>query len=79
MTQIVNVNSRVIYSLLFFVLLMILIAVSKPSIVFNPDGSLKEFGIGDDKTMFSLGVFTVVVAIISFYTFCIIDLVFKNI
>ena len=79
MTQIVNINSRVIYSLLFFVLLMILIAVSKPSIVFNPDGSLKEFGIGDDKTMFSLGVFTVVVAIISFYTFCIIDLVFKNI
>lgn len=79
MKNIVTVNSRVIYSLLFFVLLMVLVAVSKPSLIFHPDGSLKEFGIGDNKTMFSLGVFTTVIAILSFYAFCIIDLIFKNI
>lgn len=79
MKQVVSVNSRVIYSILFFLLIMILVVVAKPSIVFSTDGTLKEFGIGEDKTLFSLGIFTVVIAILSFYTFCVIDLVFKNI
>lgn len=79
MKNIIAINSRVIYSSLFFILLMILVVVSKPSLVFHKDGSLKDFGIGDEKTMFSLGVFTSVVAILSFYAFCIIDIVFKNI
>lgn len=77
MKQFINISSRVIYSLLFYVLLMILVFVSKPSIMFDKTGSIKQFGIGDDKTMFSLGVITSVVAIISFYTFCVIDIIFK--
>ena len=78
MKQIIPLSGRVIYSILFYVLLMILISVSKPSIMYDEYGSLKEFGIGEDKTMFSLGVVTVVIAILSFYIFCIIDIVFKN-
>lgn len=78
MKQFINISSRVVYSILFYILLMILLTVSKPSIIYNSDGTLKPFGIGDDKTMFSLGVFTATVAIISFYIFCIIDIVFKN-
>ena len=74
-----TINSRIIYSILFYILLMILLAVSKPSVMFHTDGCIKEFGIGDDKSMFSFGVFTVVLAIISFYIFCIIDLIFKNV
>lgn len=76
--QLIPINSRVIYSILFYLLLMILLSVAKPSLIYKSDGTIKEFGIGDDKTMFSLGVLTAVVAILSFYTFCIIDLVFKN-
>ena len=72
-----QVNSRVIYSVLFFVLIMILAIVSKPSIMFNEDGQIKPFGLGEEKTMFSVGVVTSVVAILCFYTFCIIDIVFK--
>lgn len=79
MKNMVTINSRVVYSLMFFLLLMVLIVVSKPSMIFNREGSLKQFGIGEEKTMFSLGVLTVVLAILSFYTFCIIDIVFKNI
>lgn len=78
MKQIINISSRVIYSLLFYVLLMILVFVSKPAIMFDKNGHIKPFGIGDDKTMFSLGVITSVIAILSFYTFCIIDIVFKQ-
>jgi hypothetical protein len=48
--------------------------------MFNQNGHIKPFGIGEEKTMFSFGVFTVVLAILSFYIFCLIDLVFtKNI
>lgn len=78
MKQIINISSRVIYSLLFYVLLMVLVFVSKPSIMFEKNGDIKAFGIGDDKTMFSLGVITSVIAILSFYTFCVIDIVFKQ-
>lgn len=78
MKQLITINSRVVYSLLFYILLMILVIVSKPSIMFNDKGEVKQFGIGDDKTMFSFGVITCVIAIISFYAFCIIDIVFKH-
>ena len=73
-----KINSRVVYSVLFYLLLMTLIFVSKPSIMFDEKGDIKRFGIGDTKTMFSFGVLTVVVAVLSFYTFCIIDLVFQK-
>jgi len=72
------ISPRIIYSILFYVLLIILIILAKPSVMFQVDGTLKPFGIGDDKTMFSLGVFTVVLAVLSFYVFCMIDLIFSK-
>lgn len=72
------INSRIIYSIVFYILLMILIYTSKPSFMFESDGSIKHFGLGIDKTMFSFGVFAVVLAIMSFYLFCIIDLIFPK-
>lgn len=72
------VSTRVVYSVLFYILVMMLIIVSKPSVIFERDGSIKPFGVGIDKTMFSMGVFAVVGAVISFYVFCIIDLVFVD-
>jgi hypothetical protein len=73
----VKLNTRLLYSIVFFVLLITLVHMSKLSIIFNKDGQLRPFGIGDDKTMFSFGVFTVVLAILSFYFFCVIDIIFK--
>jgi hypothetical protein len=70
------INSRLVYSILFYILLILLIISIKPSIIFNRDGSLKHFGLDDDKTIFSLGVFTVLVSVISFYIFCLIDIIF---
>ena len=70
------VSTRVVYSILFYILTMLLIIVARPSVIFERDGSLKPFGVGVEKTMFSLGVFAVVGAVMSFYVFCIIDLVF---
>lgn len=73
----VKLNTRLLYSIVFFILLITLVHMSKLSIIFNTNGALRAFGIGDDKTMFSFGVFTVVLAILSFYFFCVIDVIFK--
>ena len=69
------VNTRIVYSILFYILLMILILLAKPSVMFDSDNNIKIFGTGNDKTMFSFGVFSVIVAIISFYIFSMIDLI----
>lgn len=71
-----GINSRIVYSVAFYVLVMILLVTSRPSAIFERDGRIKQFGVGYEKTMFSLGVFSVVLAVASFYIFCIIDLVF---
>ena len=70
-------SSRVIYSVLFFVLLVMLLIVTKPSFAFAPDGSVKPFGVGEGKTVFSLGTMVGCMAIICFYVFCLIDIVLK--
>lgn len=70
---------RIIYSILFYVLLMILVVLAKPSFLFtNNSHELKPFGIGDQKTMFSFGVVAVIMAIVSFYLFAIIDMIFSQ-
>lgn len=72
------INTRIVYSILFYVLAMTLLVIAKPNTVFDRDGTIKPFGVGEDKTLFSLGVYAVVLAVMSFYVFCIIDLVFAG-
>jgi hypothetical protein len=72
-----KLNTRLIYAIVFFVLLISLISTMKPTLMFNREGKVRSFGIGDEKTMFSFGVTTVVLAILSFYFFCVIDVIFK--
>ena len=70
-------NHRVVYSIVFYILIIVLVIVSKPPFIFEK-GQVKEFGIGPDKTIFSLGVIVVALAIISFYIFAIIDIFFHK-
>ena len=77
------VNGRIIYSLLFYMMAFALIVVAKPELMFAENGSIKSFGVGLDKdgspkTVFSFGVLVVVLAIVSFYIFAVIDIVFKK-
>jgi hypothetical protein len=48
--------------------------------MFNHDGSIRPFGVGagENKTVFSFGVYVLVLAIMSFYLFSIIDMVFHH-
>ena len=75
--------ARVIYSVLFFVLTMLLIIVAKPRAFFRDDGTVRPFGAGKagkarDTTIFPLAVVVVVTAVLSLYTFAMIDLVFAQ-
>tara|TARA_B100000900_G_scaffold92823_2_gene76121 strand:+ start:5768 stop:5908 length:141 start_codon:yes stop_codon:yes gene_type:complete len=46
--------------------------------MFNEDGSVKSYGVNDDnKTIYSLGVISISAAILAFYFFCVVDVIFK--
>jgi|APGre2960657468_1045069.scaffolds.fasta_scaffold403940_1 hypothetical protein len=72
------INQRTIYTTMFFVLVVTLLIVWKPSFMFDNVGNVKPFGIGEEKTIFSLGCLVVTMAVFSFYIFAIIDIVFSN-
>jgi hypothetical protein len=56
---------------------MILFFVVKPTMTFDSQGNMKRFGLNEDETIYSVGVFTTVSAISVYYLFCIIDLIFE--
>ena len=70
-------TTRVIYSVIFFVLVSVMVVVSKPRLVFDKEtGRAKPFGLGPGKTIFSLGVILCTMSVIVFYTLGIIDMVY---
>ena len=69
-------NARVVYSIMFYLLSISLIILTRPSVMFDRNGNIKPFGLGAHKTAFSFGVFAVVLAISCFYVFALIDVVF---
>jgi len=70
-------SSRVIYSVMFYTLLISIIFISKPATAFDPQGVIKPFGIGQGKTVFSFGTIVTTLAIVVFYVFCLIDILVK--
>ena len=70
-------KSRIFYSVFVYVLLMLLIFVKKPKMFFNENNNIKHFGTGKSETIYSLGVASFVIAVITFYLFCLIDIIFK--
>jgi hypothetical protein len=66
---------RVFYSSLFFVLVITLVIFLRPSIVFDPDGSIRPFGFGDRDTILPFGVVIVIAAVISMFLFAWVDLI----
>lgn len=79
--------SRVVYSCLFFVLVMTLVIVTKPALFFLADGRVRPFGFGqaDDggdaaaaQTPLPLGALTVAAALASMFLFSSIDVVYAR-
>ena len=70
-------SSRIVFSVLFFVLAAVLLVVVKPKTLFDREtGEAKPFGLGPGRTLFSLGVVVCTMAVTVFYVFGIIDMVY---
>lgn len=55
------------FSLLLFFVLFLLISSFKPSLIYNNDGSFKNFGLGyKTKTIFPMWLMVIVMAIFSY-------------
>lgn len=67
---------RVTYSVLFYILVMVLVYIARPSFAFDHNGKAKSFGLDDMHTIYPLGVLSVVAAIKCFYMFAILDMIF---
>jgi len=72
--------ARVIYSSIFFILVMTLVVVTKPALFFLSDGRIRPFGIGksDEHTAVPLGALAVLVAVGSMFIFGTIDVVYAD-
>ena len=71
-------NDGTTYTVCFYILVIILIIIAKPSFLFDEHGEARPFGVGDDKSIISLGVVVVALSIMSFYIFACIDVVFAS-
>jgi len=61
-----NIN---LVSIIVFLLLFAIILVTKPNIMFDKNGKLREFGIGyKNKTILPLWLAVIILAIISYLT-----------
>lgn len=54
-------------SLLLYIILVLSLVYLKPKFLLKSDGSLKEFGTGNDKTVFPFWLCVLLLAIASYY------------
>jgi hypothetical protein len=73
-------GSRIGYSVIFYVLSVMLVIVARPATVFDREtGELKRFGTGGSErreSLASMGVVVVALAVACHFTFALIDVVF---
>lgn len=73
------ISQRLSYTIIFFILVIVLIIVSKPRFLFDEKGDLISFGTGENNTtIMPLGIVVVLLAFASFYMFAIIDIIFEK-
>jgi len=55
--------------LLFFILYTLIIYVIKPGIIYNNDGSFRDFGIGTkNKSVINIMIVTLILSILSYFS-----------
>ncbi len=65
--NIITPNNKITFAILFFLITIIIIHYLQPSIIYNKDGSFKNFGVGYKKfTVLPMWVFVIILAIFSY-------------
>nr|UZT29000.1 hypothetical protein [Nucleocytoviricota sp.]UZT29116.1 hypothetical protein [Nucleocytoviricota sp.] len=61
-------SNIVLSSIVIFMFLFMIVIITKPSIIFNIDGTFRNFGIGySKKTVTPIWLVTIILAIISYF------------
>ena len=61
-------SNNVLSSLVIFMFLFMIIILTKPAIIFNNDGTFRNFGIGySKKTVTPIWLVSIILAIISYF------------
>lgn len=62
-------HNKITVAILIYIILFALINVLKPGFMYNPDGSLKEFGVGyRKKTIIPVWLSSILLAIIAYFS-----------
>jgi hypothetical protein len=60
-------NNKLSISILLFLIIFTIIHYIKPSVLYNPDGSFREFGVGyTNKTVVPIWLISIILAILSY-------------
>lgn len=62
-------HNKIVVAILIYIILFALVNVLKPAFMYNPDGSLKEFGVGyRKKTIIPVWLGSIILAIIAYFS-----------
>ena len=60
-------KNKLIIAILLYLIIMVTIHYTKPSLVYMPDGSFRQFGVGyKNKTVIPIWVISIIVAILCY-------------
>ena len=68
-------NNRVKYTLLIYLVVVMIIIITRPKFMFKTNGEFKPFGIGKNKTVFPFWFISFVSIVIAYYIANIIVLI----
>lgn len=60
-------------AILLYLVVMGVIVALRPPIAYNQDGSLKQFGLGKNETMFPLWVIAILVAVVVGFVYSLVS------
>jgi hypothetical protein len=66
------------YCIVLYTLVLLLVFLSKPPLFFDNNGNLKNFGIKQEETLFSFGVFVVTIVIVIVFTFGFLEFLYAK-
>jgi len=73
-------SSPVFNAIIFYILIISIILLLKPSFMYDEKtNKFKSFGCNDDQTIFSFPVISIIIAIILYLIFLLIDIFYSNV
>ena len=66
-------NNSLYFTCIFFIFIMFCIYYNKPNFIFDKNNKIKTFGFGKNKTILTLPIFSILLVIIIYFLFFLIE------